>query len=263
LQFSVKDLMLTQVEDSTMHVELHQLDNIVAKLKNFVKSMRKEEPANEEEKGKQSKKGDGSKPDEKAKVKETKRKKKGKDGTLTEGGKKEKSFDDKAGAPKKNEKNPLDLLPPSVMNLDNTKRSFFLQKPFNPDFFTEFWSSFDKEGFCIFKSTYKFDIENTVYFITLGLLNGFIQRAHFVREYAFGVVNLYSANEDTPPFKINGAWVFRGWDLPKEMKECSDSDGYEWTRLDVTNPGHRKLFEELFTASAFGTDEVLDRKFLR
>jgi len=157
----------------------------------------------------------------------------------------------------------LDLLPPSAMNLDNTKRSFFLQKPFNPNFFTEFWNTFDKEGFCIFSSTYKFDSENTVYFMTLNLMNGFIQRAEDVRKYAFGVVNLYGKNEDTPPFKINGAWVFRGGDLPKEMKECPDSDGYEWTRLDVTNTAHRKLFEELFTANAFGTEEVLERKFIR
>jgi len=95
------------------------------------------------------------------------------------------------------------------------------------------------------------------------LINGFLQRCEDVRKYALGAINMVGKDEDTSPFKLNGAWLFRGPDIPKEMKDCPDSDYYTWTRLDSLKEADRKRFENLFIGKTIGSDQVLERKYFK
>jgi elongation factor 1-gamma len=172
--------------------------------------------------------------------------------------------DDGEEKPKKKEKNPLDLLPESKMSLDAVKKLFFSEKPFNPSFFASFWSIFDPQGYSIYTITYKYDDENKILFMTGNAVGGFIQRAEEVRKYAFGTLSIIGKDEDTPPYKIVGSWIFRGADIPKEMQECDDYSYYNWTKVDSTKPDVRKRIEALFTAESLGAAEnVIDRRYFK
>jgi len=99
--------------------------------------------------------------------------------------------------------------------------------------------------------------------MTGNLIGGFLQRAEDCRKYAMGVLNIIGKDEDTAPFKITGAWLFRGVGIPKEMKECPDSESYVWTIVNPSDAAQRKLVEDLFTAEAFGSDQCLDRRYFK
>jgi elongation factor 1-gamma len=164
----------------------------------------------------------------------------------------------------KKEKNPLDSLPESKMIMDSVKKLFFSEKPFNKTFFSQFWNIFDPAGYCIYTITYKFDDENKILFMTGNAVGGFIQRAENVRKYAFGTVMIVAKDEDSPPLRIVGSWIFRGSDIPKEMQACDDYSYYNWTKVDTSKNDSRKRVESLFTANALGPyDKGLYRRYLK
>jgi len=168
--------------------------------------------------------------------------------------------------PAKKAPNPLDSLPESAMILDATKKLFFSQKPFNPNFWTEFWPKFDAAGYSFYTITYKYDNENTVYFKSCNAIGGFIQRSDDCRKYAFGVVNMYGANEDTPPFHINGAWLFRGPEIIREMKAVDDHEYFNWVKVDTSKPEGRAAIEKMYTGanvSPNAGDALLERRYFK
>lgn len=166
----------------------------------------------------------------------------------------------------KKKKNPLDSLPESPMILDAVKKLFFSSKPFNPNFWAEFWPKFDANGYTFYTIKYKFDSENTVYFKSCNAMGGFIQRSDDCRKYAFGVVNMTGKDEDTPPFSLNGAWLFRGPEMIAEMKAVDDSEYFEWTKVDTSKPAGRAAIEAMYTGenvSATAGDKLLERRYFK
>jgi len=207
------------------------------------------------------------------------------DGAAAAGGKKDKKENkkeekpkkEKAEKPKKNEEepmddepkeekkqpNPLDLLPPSSMNMDATKKLYFEKRPNFAAFFDEFWKFYDAEGYCMYSIDYNYNDENKVYFMTCNLMGGFIQRLDDLRKHGFGVLNLVGENEDTAPFRLNGCFLFRGKEVPAAMKECPDSEYYTFTRIDTNNEADRKKVEERFYAEKVDGFNVLDRRYFK
>jgi len=172
-------------------------------------------------------------------------------------------------APKPKVKNPIDLLPASPMQLDSVKKILFSQRPWNPDFFKDFWPNFDAQGYSIWHADYQYNHENRVYFMTCNLLGGFLQRCDDARRYALGVMVLAGNDEDAPPFEISGVWIFRGLEVPREMKDNPDSEYYTFSKLDSNNADHRKRIETYFFADDVpnskgnGTLKALDRRFFK
>jgi elongation factor 1-gamma len=80
--------------------------------------------------------------------------------------------------PKKKPPNPLDLLKPSSLNIDDFKREFLANKTpeSRRDYMkTQFWSKFDPEGWALWLSEYdKAEGEGQVLYMTSNLLNGFL-----------------------------------------------------------------------------------------
>jgi elongation factor 1-gamma len=62
-------------------------------------------------------------------------------------------------------------------------------------------------------------------------VGGFLQRIDYARKYAFGVMAILK--NEKGEFPIRGVWIFRGQDIPPQMKdECYDLDLYTWTKAD-------------------------------
>lgn len=80
-------------------------------------------------------------------------------------------------APKPKAKNPLDLLPPSPMVLDDWKRLYSNTKSnFREVAIKGFWDMYDPEGYSLWFCDYKYNDENMVSFVTLNKVGGFLQR---------------------------------------------------------------------------------------
>ncbi|KAJ4749406.1 Elongation factor 1-gamma [Rhynchospora pubera] len=137
-------------------------------------------------------------------------------------------------APKPKPKNPLDLLPPSKMILDEWKRLYSNTKTnFREVAIKGFWDMYDPEGYSLWFCEYKYNEENTVSFVTMNKVGGFLQRMDLARKYAFGKMLVIGQN---PPFKVKGLWLFRGQEIPRlVIDECYGMELYEWTKVDISD----------------------------
>lgn len=137
--------------------------------------------------------------------------------------------------------NPLDLLPPTAFNLDEWKRVYS-----NSDIAVSiswFWEHYDREGWSLWQSEYKFNDELTQLFKTCNLIGGFLQRLDKLRKYGFGSILIFG---EEGSFQITGVWLFRGAEIPAEMKDCDDCELYNWRKLDVDHPEDKKAVDEYF-----------------
>ncbi|XP_022885638.1 elongation factor 1-gamma 2-like [Olea europaea var. sylvestris] len=163
-------------------------------------------------------------------------------------------------APKPKPKNPLDLLPPSKMILDEWKRLYSNTKSnFREVAIKGFWDMFDAEGYSLWFCNYKYNDENTVSFVTLNKVSGFLQRMDLARKYAFGKMLIIGSE---PPFKVKGLWLFRGKEIPQfVLDECYDMELYEWTKVDLNDEAQKERVNQMIEdAEPFEGEALLDAK---
>ena len=140
--------------------------------------------------------------------------------------------------PKK--KNALDLLPPTTFVFDEFKKAFL-----NSDkvaALNDFWTKVDKEGFSFWFTQYqKLPSEGKVLFKTNNFSNIYLQKLDHFRKYCFSAFGVYGVESD---YEIRGVWLWRGTDIPEQIKE---HDNFEYTtikRLDpFNNVEDKKLIE--------------------
>lgn len=163
-------------------------------------------------------------------------------------------------APKPKPKNPLDLLPPSKMILDEWKRLYSNTKTnFREVAIKGFWDMFDPEGYSLWFCDYKYNDENTVSFVTLNKVSGFLQRMDLARKYAFGKMLVIGAE---PPFKVKGLWLFRGLEIPQfVLDECYDMELYEWRKVDIMDEAQKERVNAMIEdQEPFEGEALLDAK---
>ncbi|KAL1301142.1 hypothetical protein HN51_045769 [Arachis hypogaea] len=163
-------------------------------------------------------------------------------------------------APKPKAKNPLDLLPPSKMILDEWKRLYSNTKTnFREVAIKGFWDMYDPEGYSLWFCDYKYQDENTVTFVTMNKVGGFLQRMDLARKYAFGKMLVIGSQ---PPFKVKGLWLFRGPEIPKfVLDECYDMELYEWTKVDISDENQKERVNQMIEdAEPFEGEPLLDAK---
>ncbi|KAF3957009.1 hypothetical protein ACB098_12G015800 [Castanea mollissima] len=163
-------------------------------------------------------------------------------------------------APKPKAKNPLDLLPPSKMILDEWKRLYSNTKTnFREVAIKGFWDMFDPEGYSLWFCDYKYNDENTVSFVTLNKVGGFLQRMDLARKYAFGKMLIIGSE---PPFKVQGLWLFRGTEIPKFIiDECYDMELYEWKKVDINDEAQKERVSQMIEdCEPFEGEALLDAK---
>lgn len=153
----------------------------------------------------------------------------------------------------------VDLLPPTSMPMDSWKRLYSNTPPknFREICITRLWEGgpvpkspndevfpgYDPEGYSFWFCEYKFSEENTVNFMVMNKVGGFLQRVDYARKYAFGVMCILKKDKIFP---IHGVWMFRGQDLPPPMlEECYDMELYEWRKADLSNPADKKRLEDM------------------
>ncbi|KAG5229353.1 hypothetical protein OIU76_018768 [Salix suchowensis] len=167
---------------------------------------------------------------------------------------------DEEEAPKPKPKNPLDLLPPSKMVLDDWKRLYSNTKTnFREVAIKGFWEMYDPEGYSLWFCNYKYNDENTVSFVTLNKVGGFLQRMDLARKYAFGKMLVIGSE---PPYKVQGLWLFRGQEIPQFiMDECYDMELYEWTKADISDEAQKERVSQMIEdAEPFEGEALLDAK---
>lgn len=163
-------------------------------------------------------------------------------------------------APKPKPKNPLDLLPPSKMILDDWKRLYSNTKTnFREVAIKGFWDMYDPEGYSLWFCDYKYQDENTVSFVTLNKVGGFLQRMDLARKYAFGKMLIIGSE---PPFKVKGLWLFRGSEIPQFIiDECYDMELFEWTKVDITDEAQKERVNQMIEDfEPFEGETLLDAK---
>lgn len=163
-------------------------------------------------------------------------------------------------APKPKAKNPLDLLPSSKMVLDDWKRLYSNTKTnFREVAIKGFWDMYDPEGYSLWFCDYKYNEENTVSFVTMNKVGGFLQRMDLARKYAFGKMLIIGSE---PPFKVKGLWLFRGKEIPKfVLDECYDMELYEWKQVDITDEAQKERVNQMIEDyEPFEGESLLDAK---
>ncbi|KAJ3702739.1 hypothetical protein LUZ61_006444 [Rhynchospora tenuis] len=163
-------------------------------------------------------------------------------------------------APKPKPKNPLDLLSPSKMILDEWKRLYSNTKTnFREVAIKGFWDMYDPEGYSLWFCEYKYNEENTVSFVTMNKVGGFLQRMDLARKYAFGKMLVIGQN---PPFKVKGLWLFRGQEIPQFIiDECYDMELYEWTKVDISDEVQKEHVNAMIEdQEPFEGEPLLDAK---
>uniref|UniRef100_A0A453NRU3 Elongation factor 1-gamma 2 n=1 Tax=Aegilops tauschii subsp. strangulata TaxID=200361 RepID=A0A453NRU3_AEGTS len=163
-------------------------------------------------------------------------------------------------APKPKPKNALDLLPPSKMILDEWKKLYSNTKTnFREVAIKGFWDMYDPEGYSLWFCDFKYNEENTVSFVTMNKVGGFLLRMDLCRKYAFGKMLVIGSE---PPFKVKGLWLFRGPKIPKfVMEEVYDMALYDWAKVDLSDAAQKErvsaMIEDL---EPFEGEALLDAK---
>ncbi|KAJ6389795.1 hypothetical protein OIU77_028005 [Salix suchowensis] len=113
------------------------------------------------------------------------------------------------------------------------------------------------EGYSLWFCDYKYNDENTVSFVTLNKVGGFLQRMDLARKYAFGKMLIIGSE---PPFKVKGLWLFRGQEIPQFIiDECYDMELYEWTKVDISDEAQKERVSQMIEDhEPFEGDALLD-----
>jgi len=140
------------------------------------------------------------------------------------------------------------------MVLDVVKKSYWSKKPYNKEFWGNFWTEvFDAKGWSFWTATYKHNDENTVEFRTGNLVGGWLQRLDNLRKWGMGVVVICVAEEGKGPYNVSSCWMFRGQDVPAEMVECDDYALQTWVKQDPSSEASRASIQEFFRAADDGS----------
>ena len=148
--------------------------------------------------------------------------------------------------------NPLDFLPPSSFDLESFKQEFFEDKSNHKDKAMEkFWKEFDPKGYSLWWVEYQnLDTEGKKLFRTKNSKNFFLERLDDdFRRFAFGIHGVYG-NEGN--YKVRGVWLWRGNEIPKEIKENDYFKYLTIKNLRFDNNNDKQLVNEYWTKTNKG-----------
>jgi len=152
---------------------------------------------------------------------------------------KEEGDDSDDDRPKKG-KNPLDALPPTTFVFDDFKKAFLNTKE-KKAVLDDFWTKIDLNGFSFWFMQYqKLPSEGKELFKANNSSGMFLQKLDPFRKYTFSVHGVYGEEGD---YEIRGVWMWRGTDIPQEIREHDNFDYMTIRKLDVTNQTDKDLVE--------------------
>lgn len=159
----------------------------------------------------------------------------------------------KEGEEPKKKANPLDLLPPSSFVLDEFKRDF-LNTDDKVGAMKRFWENFDANGYSFWWMQYqKLASEGKILFKTCNSSSFFLQKLDPFRKYCFAVHGVYGTEGN---YEVRGCWMWRGLDIPDEVKEHDNFPYMDIKKLDASSENDRKFVEDYWLHTTPG--EVVD-----
>ena len=157
---------------------------------------------------------------------------------------------------KEKENNPLDALPASKFDLPKFKEDF-MKNTNKKGAMRKFWKEFDPEGYSLWHVEYNNEpSECIVLFRTCIIKGDIIQQLKYFRKYAFGVFGVYGSGGD---YKISGVFLWRGKEIPDELKEINEYKKLTIRKLDPSEKKDQQLVHDYWTKLA-ENERVLKRK---
>ena len=98
---------------------------------------------------------------------------------------------------------------------------------------------FEFDLFFTFFADFYFGGRDTISFVTLNKVSGFLQRMDLARKYEFGKMLVIGSES---PDKVKGLWLFRGKEIPPSvLDECYDMELYERLKVDTSDELRRSV----------------------
>lgn len=114
----------------------------------------------------------------------------------------------------KKKSNPLDLLPPPALVLDEFKREFLNAKD-KSAILSKFWTKYSPQDYSLWWMRYdKLPSEGKILFRTKNSMSFFLQKLDSLRKHAFAAHGIYGVEGD---YDIRGVWMWRGTEIPEEV----------------------------------------------
>jgi len=157
--------------------------------------------------------------------------------------KEEKEEEDDEPPKPKEPKDPFLALEKGSWDMDEWKRTYS-----NKDTATEalpyFWEKLDTKNYSVWQCEYTEDLSDMMSFQVCNLVSGMFQRLDRMRKYSFGSMIVFGKSK--PKNAIGGIWFWRGQDLAFTLSPDLqvDYESYKWTKLDPSNPDHKKKINE-------------------
>jgi elongation factor 1-gamma len=101
-------------------------------------------------------------------------------------------------------------------------------------------SSFDAEGFSIWRVDFKYNEELTLTFMSSNQIGGFFNRLEGSRKYLFGSVGVLGESNASI---ISGVLILRGQDVKPVVDVAPDWESYEYKKLDLSSESDKAFFE--------------------
>ena len=142
------------------------------------------------------------------------------------------------------ENNPLDSLPPSKFDLSKFKNEF-LNSSDKKSSINNFWTIFDKDGYSIWYIEYNNTSNECITLFRTCVIKGdILEQLKYFKKYCFGVLGAYGGNGN---YKIRGCMVWRGNDIPEEIKNINCFKKMSFKKLDFNVQKDKELVEEFWT----------------
>jgi len=134
------------------------------------------------------------------------------------------------------------LLPPSPFVFDDFKKEFLNTKESRQSVMDEFWKKIDYEGYSFWFLQYqKLASEGKVLFKSNNSASFFLQKLDPFRKYTFSAHGVYGEEGN---YEIRGVWMWRGLDIPEEIREHDNFPFMTIKKLDPHSESDRKLIEQ-------------------
>ena len=154
------------------------------------------------------------------------------------------------------ENNPLDSLPESKFDLDKFK-SDFINNSNKKGAMRNFWKAYDPEGYSLWYIEYNnAPNECVTLFRTCVIKGDILEQLKYFKKYCFGVLGAYGGNGD---YKIKGCMLWRGNEIPQEIKNINCYDKMTFKKLDYNQKRDQQLVHDYWTK--IGEKEKVFKKY--
>ena len=154
------------------------------------------------------------------------------------------------------ENNPLDSLPESKFDLDKFK-SDFINNSNKKGAMRNFWKAYDPEGYSLWYIEYNnAPNECVTLFRTCVIKGDILEQLKYFKKYCFGVLGAYGGNGD---YKIKGCMLWRGNEIPQEIKNINCYDKMTFKKLDYNKKRDQQLVHDYWTK--IGEKEKVFKKY--